>query len=58
LAKIYIIAGPPGVGKSTSGSSVVPNGLTILDPDQIANRYKTQGFSDYKDIGNLRLMSW
>lgn len=54
MATIYIIAGPPGVGKSTSGGSVVPNDLIILDPDQIANKYKTEGFDDYKDIGNLK----
>jgi predicted ABC-type ATPase len=54
LPKIYIIAGPPGVGKSTSGGSMIPEDTVILDPDQIANRYKTQGFSDYKDIGNLK----
>ncbi|WP_158798861.1 hypothetical protein [Pedobacter sp. L105] len=54
MANIYIIAGPPGIGKSTSGGAVIPNDLTILDPDQIADRYKKNGFADYKDIGNLK----
>lgn len=54
MPKVYIIAGPPGIGKSTSGGSTIPAGINILDPDQIANRYKTQGFADYKDIGNLK----
>lgn len=53
LAKIFIISGPPGIGKSTSGSYFVPENLTIIDPDQIAQRYREQGFQDYKDIGNL-----
>lgn len=54
MPDIYIIAGPPGVGKSTTGSYYIPENLTILDPDKIAQRYREQGFKDYKDIGNLR----
>lgn len=57
MANIYIIAGPPGVGKSTAGYFYVPEDLEILDPDQIANRYKEAGFSDYKDIGNLKFQN-
>lgn len=54
MSRIFIIAGPPGIGKSTSGVDFIPENLTILDPDQIAQRYREQGFKDYKDIGNLR----
>ena len=54
MPTIYFIAGPPGVGKSTSGSSFLPDDIEILDPDRIASRYKAQGFSDYKDIGNIK----
>ena len=54
MPDIYIIAGPPGVGKSTTGSYYIPENLIILDPDKIAQRYREQGFKDYKDIGNLR----
>jgi hypothetical protein len=54
LPTIYFIAGPPGVGKSTSGSSFLPDDIEILDPDRITSRYKAQGFSDYKDIGNIK----
>ncbi|MGF1637979.1 MAG: hypothetical protein ACFCUU_12960 [Cyclobacteriaceae bacterium] len=54
MQSIFIIAGPPGVGKSTSGSYYIPENLPILDPDQIAQRYREQGFKDYKDIGNLK----
>jgi predicted ABC-type ATPase len=42
LPRILIIAGPPGIGKSTSGSYYIPENLTILDPDQIAQRYRIQ----------------
>jgi len=54
LAKIYIIAGPPGIGKSTAGRYFIPHDVDIFDPDEISNRYKQAGFVDYKDIGNLR----
>ena len=54
MAQIFIIAGPPGIGKSSAGYYFIPENLIILDPDQIANRYKIQGFSDYKDIGHIK----
>lgn len=54
MATIYIISGPPGIGKSTAGKHFVPNGIAIIDADMIAQRYRTQGFNDYKDIGNLK----
>ena len=54
MSRIFIIAGPPGIGKSTSGVDFIPENLNILDPEQIAQRYREQGFKDYKDIGNLR----
>lgn len=57
MAKIYIIAGPPGVGKSTSGADFIPDEVSLLDADLIAHRYKEQGFIDYKDIGNWRFQS-
>lgn len=53
----YIIPGPPGIGKSTSGADFIPNGISLLDADLIAHRYKEQGFVDYKDIENFRFQS-
>lgn len=57
MATIYIIAGPPGVGKSTNGTEFIPKNIDLLDADLIAHRYKEQGFLDYKDIGNWRFQS-
>lgn len=57
MATIYIIAGPPGIGKSTSGADFIPDKVSLLDADLIAHRYKEQGFVDYKDIGNWRFQS-
>lgn len=54
MSSIYVIAGPPGIGKSTSGNLFIPDNVDILDADMIAQRYKEQGFQDYKDIGNIR----
>jgi len=54
MAGVYVIAGPPGIGKSTSGYRFIPDNVVILDADMIAHRYKEQGFQDYKDIGNIR----
>ncbi|TAE32517.1 MAG: hypothetical protein EAZ91_04135 [Cytophagales bacterium] len=51
---IYVIAGPPGIGKSTSGSSFIPLGTPIIDQDLAGYQYKKQGFADYQDLASLR----
>jgi predicted ABC-type ATPase len=51
---IYVIAGPPGVGKSTSASNFIPLGTPIVDQDLAGYQYKKQGFNDYKDLASLR----
>jgi predicted ABC-type ATPase len=48
---IYIIAGPPGIGKSTRGLKFIPKKTTIIDHDLAAYQYKKEGFSDYKELG-------
>ncbi len=50
---IYVIAGPPGVGKSTSAHMLIPSGTVILDQDLAGNQYKKQGFVDYQYIAQL-----
>jgi predicted ABC-type ATPase len=48
---IYIIAGPPGIGKSSSGSRYTPKNTEIIDYDLAAYQYKKNGFVDYKELG-------
>jgi predicted ABC-type ATPase len=52
--KIYLIAGPPGVGKSTNGVDFIPVGTPVVDQDLAAYQYKKQGFADYQDLASLR----
>jgi predicted ABC-type ATPase len=48
---IYIIAGPPGIGKSTGGLKFIPKKTEIIDHDLAAYQYKKEGFADYKELG-------
>ncbi|GAB4042861.1 hypothetical protein [Spirosoma litoris] len=50
---IYVIAGPPGIGKSTSGKNFIPRKIPIIDQDLAGYQYKKQGFSDYRDLASL-----
>jgi len=49
MSNIYIIAGPPGVGKSTLGYKFIDEDLDILDEDQMRFKYREQGFPDYNE---------
>ena len=51
---IYIIAGPPGIGKSTNASQLIPAGVPIIDQDLAGYQYKKQGFVDYQDLASIR----
>src|ERR1700749_234824 len=49
MSYIHIIAGPPGVGKSTRGQEFIPPELEILNEDEIRHRYKIKGYADYNE---------
>ncbi len=49
MSQIFVVAGPPGVGKSTSGIKFVDPELEILNEDEMAFKYRTQGYPDYKE---------
>jgi len=42
---IYLIAGPPGVGKSTNARPFIPPSVPIIDQDLAAYQYKKEVFS-------------
>ena len=51
---IYIIAGPPGVGKSTCAYRFVPSDISIIDQDLAAYHYRKDGFVDYQHLATLK----
>lgn len=51
---IYIIAGPPGIGKSTSGYRFIPAEVPIIDQDLAAYQYRKEGFADYQHLATLK----
>ena len=53
VMEIYIIAGPPGIGKSTSGVKYLPKNIPVIDHDLAAYQYKKQGFDDYQQLSIL-----
>lgn len=40
---LYVIAGPNGIGKTTSVYSVLPKGIPIINADEIAKQIRTSG---------------
>ena len=51
---IYVIAGPPGIGKSTNANELIPAGIPIIDQDLAGYQYKKKGFIDYQDLASIR----
>ncbi|WP_426791513.1 hypothetical protein [Sphingobacterium sp. WOUb80] len=46
MATIYLIAGPPHIGKSTCGQYFIPEGIKILDPNFFIQHYAALGVED------------
>ncbi len=51
---LFIIAGPPGVGKSSSGKLFQPPNIDILNHDALFIYYKAKGEDNYEDLSNLK----
>ena len=49
MSTIHVIAGPPGVGKSTLGYKFIDPELDILDEDQMRFKYRQQGYPDFNE---------
>ncbi|MBO0938421.1 hypothetical protein J2I47_17855 [Fibrella sp. HMF5335] len=54
MASTYIIAGPPGIGKSWNGHYFVNPQVGILNHDYIALRYKNAGVEDFQRIASQK----
>lgn len=50
---IYLIAEPPGVGKSTNARKLVPKKAPIIDQDLAGYQYKKLGFGNYRDLASM-----
>lgn len=50
----YIIAGPPGVGKSWGGHYFVNPQIDVLNHDHIALRYKNADATDFQKIAGQK----
>jgi predicted ABC-type ATPase len=50
---IYLVAGPPGIGKSTYSRELIPVDVPIIDQDLAAYQYKKRGFENYQDIATM-----
>ena len=55
MSVIHIVAGPPGIGKSTKGFDYIDESLDILNEDEMRFRYKTRGFADYNEYSIYRV---
>jgi predicted ABC-type ATPase len=55
MSQIFIIAGPPGIGKSTNGADYIDPDLDILNEDDVKVKYKEKGFPDYNEYAMTRV---
>ncbi|BAU52096.1 hypothetical protein [Mucilaginibacter gotjawali] len=55
MSAIQIIAGPPGIGKSTKGFEYIDEDLDILNEDEMRFKYKAKGFADYNEYSIYRV---
>lgn len=55
MAVIHIIAGPLGIGKSTSGAEFIPSQLDIINEDDAKFKHKAKGYVDYNEYSIYRV---
>jgi len=49
MSRIFIIAGPPGIGKTTSGYKFIDSALDIINEDEMRFKYREQGYPDFNE---------
>ena len=57
MSNIYIVAGPPGIGKSTYGQEYVDPNLEILKKDEIIAEQKSFGFRLHEHIAISKFLN-
>jgi predicted ABC-type ATPase len=55
MSAIFIIAGAPGVGKSTKGADYIDPELDILNEDETRLKYKELGYPDFEQYAMTRV---
>lgn len=50
----HIIAGPPGIGKSTEGRYFIDSDIEILNHDILLINYKSKNEVDYENLSNIK----
>lgn len=55
MSIIHVIAGSPGIGKSTRGPDFISPHLDILNEDDMRLKYKEKGFADYNEYSIFRV---
>ncbi len=54
MPQLFIIARPPGVGKSSVGQDFTPPSIDILNHGALFIHYRAKGELDYEDLSNLK----
>ena len=54
MPQLFIIAGPPGIGKSINGKKFISTNIDILNHDALFIHYRARGEAEYEDLSNLK----
>lgn len=54
---LYIVAGPPGIGKSTNAWNFIPDTVSVLNHDEIEANFKRIGVRNYEEQANQKMWS-
>ncbi|MFI5160496.1 MAG: hypothetical protein ACHQHN_04425 [Sphingobacteriales bacterium] len=57
MCSIYIVAGPPGIGKSTYGELFVPENLEIIKMDEIAEMNKAFHYKLHRELAISKFLN-
>lgn len=55
MPKFYVIAGPPGIGKSTNFYDFLPKDIEILNHDLLKSYLKSKKLTNYQELSNTKI---